>query len=166
MQLVSMFSSGVPFHYQNAIQSGLPSATAAKRAAIEEHVKHVHRTAETAAATRAAILDRRLAALIVDLPFLGVGQHLVRLRDLLEAFALGRILVRMVFERQLAVRLLQVFGRRAGIHAEPIVVTGVMDHCAACVWWWSVVVVGVPCLFSATCFIRKYGIFIYTYKYL
>lgn len=106
----------------------LPSA-AAKRptAAAKEHVEHVRGAGEASAAA-AAVLDRRLAALIVDGTLLRIGQHLVRLRDLLEAFALVRVLVRVVLERQLAVGLLQLVGGGGRADAQPIVVGGIVDH--------------------------------------
>ena len=58
--------------------TSLPASTPPERvAAAEEHVEDVHGWVEAAAATTwAALLDGLLAALVVDLPLFGVGQHL------------------------------------------------------------------------------------------
>ncbi|KAL8938045.1 MAG: hypothetical protein Q9216_004097, partial [Gyalolechia sp. 2 TL-2023] len=62
---------------------------------------------------------------IVPRPLAGVAQTLVRLANLLELLRRGfvpRVLVRMVHNRQLAVRLLDLVVRRILFHAEQLVV--------------------------------------------
>ena len=76
---------------------------------------------------RAAALEPRLAVTVVDAALIGIAQHLVGARDLLEAF-LGLlrslVLVRVMLERDLSVRLLDLFGRGFARHAKELIVVG------------------------------------------
>ena len=111
-----------------ALVVATPAATAAT-AAAEEHLEQVHGRAE-AALGQAALLERLLAALVVELALLGVAEHLVRLRYVLELLGRVRlrILVRMVLERQLSVRLLQLVGRRVRLHIQQVVIGRLFNH--------------------------------------
>ena len=57
------------------------AASASGHISTEEHVKNVHGRREAAAAFVQSFLDRLFPALIVNLSFLFVGKHFVRLRD-------------------------------------------------------------------------------------
>jgi hypothetical protein len=129
----------------------------AKRVAAEkvlEDVKGV--AAEAAAAAAHALLQGILAVLVVNLPLLGVRQHLVRCRYLLELKqAQGRprpervsrpssvfacaaacaastrllrvaTLVRVVLDGSLPVRAPQLFRRHVAIHAQQLIELGVV----------------------------------------
>src|SRR5207244_4162436 len=75
-----------------------------------------------AGAWRAAAVGR--AEAVVRLPLLRVGEDVVRRLHLLEALLGGlvaRVRVRVVLARELAVRLLDLFGRGALLHAERVV---------------------------------------------
>uniref|UniRef100_A0A6B2EA55 Putative secreted protein n=1 Tax=Phlebotomus kandelakii TaxID=1109342 RepID=A0A6B2EA55_9DIPT len=78
---------------------------------------------------RNATLEPLLAILIIDVALLLVRQHLVRLSDLLEALLSGGrfVLVRMIFERQLPVRLLDLIIAGALRNAQDSV--KVLSHC-------------------------------------
>ena len=79
----------------------LPTPTPSKWIAAEEHVKDVHGGVEAgAAATRPALFDGLLAALVVDLALLRVGENLVGHGDLLELLPGGGILVGVVLHGQ------------------------------------------------------------------
>ena len=78
-----------------AAAEGITAATSA-----EEHVEDVHGV-HAAASTRPSLLDTLLARLVVELPLLRVGQHLVRHRDLLELVSRLRVFVRVILHGQL-----------------------------------------------------------------
>merc|ERR1719461_166007 len=89
-------------------RTSLPAAVERITAATsaEEHVEDVHGV-HAGASTRPSLLDTLLARLVVELPLLRVGQHLVRHRDLLELVSRLRVFVRVILHGQLPVRLLQ-----------------------------------------------------------
>ena len=128
----------------------------AKRVAAEkvlEDVKGV--AAEAAAAAAHALLQRILAVLVVNLALLGVRQHLVRRRNLLELPTQGKAtastrqppgpalacaaaraasarllrvaaLVRVVLDGSLLVRALQLVRRHVAIHCQQLIELGVV----------------------------------------
>ena len=113
--------------------------TAAAEAAAEERteqvaeVAHVEAAAEAACACTAAVarVDACKAELVVLCALVLVGQHLIRLVDLLELVGrLGIILVevRVVLASQLAVRLFQLVLARALLHAEHLVIVSFVCH--------------------------------------
>ena len=69
--------------------------------AAEEHVEDVHGVHAGAAPTGPSLLDTLLARLVVKLPLLRVGQHLVGHRDLLELVSRLRVFVRVILHGQL-----------------------------------------------------------------
>jgi hypothetical protein len=85
------------------------------------------RVAEVEAARGPTASQPLLSVTVVQLTLLGVAQHLVRLRDLLEALlGVGRafVLIRVMLERELPVRLLDLLGVRVAGHAQKLVVVG------------------------------------------
>merc|ERR1719328_504563 len=98
-------------------------------AAAEEHVEDVHGV-HAAASTRPSLLDALLARLVVELPLLRVGQHLVRHRDLLELVSRLRVFVRVILHGQLPVRLLQCVVVRSWGDPQNVVEFRLLHHCA------------------------------------
>merc|ERR1719217_1392526 len=104
-------------HHVLALLDAVPSA--APSAAPAEHVEDVRRPA--------AAIDGLLAALVVELALALVAEHVEGLLDLLEE-VLVAALVRVVLDRQLAVRLLDHVRRRVLLHAEHLVVLRVVHR--------------------------------------
>merc|ERR1719340_181275 len=76
--------------------------------ATEEHVENVHGVAGKATSTsHSTFLDSLFSALVVETPFIRVGQHLVGIGDLFKLLAGIRIFIRMVFECKLSVGFLK-----------------------------------------------------------
>merc|ERR1719217_343634 len=107
-------------HHVLALLDAVPAA--APSAAPAEHVEDVRRPAAAIAA-----LDGLLAALVVELALALVAEHVEGLLDLLEE-VLVAALVRVVLDRQLAVRLLDHVRRRVLLHAEHLVVLRVVHR--------------------------------------
>ncbi|GMT08330.1 hypothetical protein PENTCL1PPCAC_30504, partial [Pristionchus entomophagus] len=106
--------------------SPLPSAAAAPSAS-EEHAEDVHGVVE-ALATAAAALQKIASLLIIDRALLRVGEDLVGLGDVLELLGVVGVLVRVVFQREFPVRLLElaIGGRRRDL--QQVVQVGLLDH--------------------------------------
>ncbi len=98
----------------------LPATAAALRTA-EEGLEDVAEATESA---RSAPAERVVAAAVVLTAFFGVAQHVVRVRDELEALRRirSRIHVGVQLARQTPVRLLDVFGARIARDAQHLVV--------------------------------------------
>ncbi len=97
-------------------------------AAAEERVHDVAEAAEPRAERAAGLPPppgrQRVAAEVDDLALLGIGQHLVGARDLLEALLLRRVDVGVQLARQPAIRPLDLLGGGVLGHAEDGVVVG------------------------------------------
>ena len=74
---------------------------------------------QTTARAAAALLHRLLTALIVNLTLALVAQHIERLLHILPRLLIAT-LVRVVLHRELAVRLLDLVGRRVLLDAEDL----------------------------------------------
>merc|ERR1719352_1264901 len=106
--------------------TALATATAAATAAAAEH--HVEHIDGVATATLAG--NGIFAALVVHSALLRIGQHLVRPSDLLESLRVAA-LVRVMLDRELAERLLDVALVSVLLDAEKLVVLLVVDLAAA-----------------------------------
>mmetsp|Transcript_3613 Transcript_3613/g.15856 ORF Transcript_3613/g.15856 Transcript_3613/m.15856 type:complete len:322 (+) Transcript_3613:2748-3713(+) len=102
-----------------ALAAGAAAAAGAEGVTAEHGLENVEGAA-AAAAAHAALLQALLAVLVVDLPLLGIAEHLVRRGDLLELLRVAS-LVGVVLDGRLAVRLLDLVGIRVLGHAEEVV---------------------------------------------
>lgn len=129
----------------------------------EEHVEYVHRGPESSSASRAAFFHGPLPAPVIQCPLLGVGQHLVGLRDLLELgkgrgletprvpaggrrkgvaalstypLSFAGVLVGMVFQRQPPVRSLDLVQGGARLDAQEVIVACFFHHLSPLMRWW------------------------------
>ncbi len=110
----------------------------AEHAAAEEtaqqilQIRHVGEIAgEVEAAGPEGRLHALVAELVVTLPFVGVAQNLVSLRDLLELFRrvlVAGIAVGMILHCQLAVGLLDLVSRGAAADAKKLVIVSFCGH--------------------------------------
>ena len=86
--------------------------SAAAAAATEDFAENIERIMETAAASRAALSESGMPEAIVGRALVGIDQDVVGFAEFLE-FLLGvrvvRILVRMKFDRELAISALHLF---------------------------------------------------------
>ena len=113
--------------------NGLADGLAALRCVAALRTAAAEAAAEAACACTAAVarVDACKAELVILCALVLVGQHLIRLVDLLELVGrLGIILVEVgvVLARELAVRLFQLVLARALLHAEHLVIVSFVCH--------------------------------------
>jgi hypothetical protein len=126
----------IQFHDVTQIGAA-PCASATATTATENVAKNIAKNiadiAETgAAAATHAMLERRMAMLVVHRAFLRVGQHFVGLLGFLELVLRSRIVraaVRMVFHRQPSERLLQLDVADAAFDTQHFVVITLAHSC-------------------------------------
>ena len=107
------------------------ATTSEEVAEAAEDIFHRHASAEATATTGSAATDTGMTELVVALALLWIAQYVIGLSKLLEllfGLLVPGILVGVIFDGELAVGLLQLFGRSALSYAKDFIVISLFCH--------------------------------------